>query len=180
MRSLLVRDLMLPLENYPKVALSGTIKDAFMAIREAKLSRVSRMQPPRAVLVMDEGGNITGQLGHLDFLRALEPRYRHLADFDRLAKSWLTPEMTDSVLEMFNWFREDFSEVCLKAGEVKVSEIMRPISESVRPDDALQSAIHAFVVWQSPRLMVIEEGKVVGVIRLADVFDLLGKEIMRV
>jgi len=169
---------MLPLENYPKVSHKGTVKDAFNAIRDAELSRSGRLQPPRAVLVLDSKGHIVGQLGHLDFLRALEPRYRLLADFDKLAKSWLTPEMTESVMEMFNWFREDFSEVCLKAGEVKVTDIMRPISESVSSEDSLQSAIHAFIVWQSPRLMVIDGGKVVGVIRLADVFDLLGKEIM--
>ena len=81
-----VLDIMLPLNEYAVVSIDATLYDAFISLKEAQKKLPKGRQPHRAVLVVDNKGKIVGKLGHLGFLRALEPRYKNLGQLDMISK----------------------------------------------------------------------------------------------
>ena len=82
-----IRELMLPLSDYAVVSHEATLVEALEALKSAsERIQVDRL-PPRAVLVIDEHKKIIGQMGHLDFLRALEPKYNMFGDLSALSRA---------------------------------------------------------------------------------------------
>jgi predicted transcriptional regulator len=60
------------------------------------------------------------------------------------------------------------TDACTRARDVLIRDIMRPITESIDEDASLSEAVHKFVIWQTPRILVTRQGQVTGVLRLAD------------
>jgi CBS domain-containing protein len=56
---------------------------------------------------------------------------------------------------------------------------MHPVTEHVDADAPIGEAIHRLVIYQSLSLPVTSEGRVVGIIRLADVFRIVSKIIKK-
>ena len=80
MKSYSVKDLMVPLSEYATVTEDATLYDAVLSLEEAqeKFEDKHTRYRHRAILVLDKGGNVTGKLGQLDVLRALEPKYKDM------------------------------------------------------------------------------------------------------
>ena len=78
-----VKDLMIPLENYANIHMNSTLLDAALEMRKSQEKLTEGMQPIRAVLVVDSDDNIVGKIGHLAFLKALEPKYNKIIDFEK-------------------------------------------------------------------------------------------------
>ena len=79
-----VKDLMVPLDEYGVVPQDATLIDAILKYEEAMKKRDRSRQPYRAVLVVDNKGQVIGKLGQLAFLKALEPQHHALSDISRL------------------------------------------------------------------------------------------------
>ncbi len=134
------------------------------SIREAveELSRLEQQTAAGAIpeaqslLVVDEEGNLQGLIAMLDILVGIEPSF--LRESEHLAQlSW------DGL----------FEEMIAQAEKRTVAEAMTPVKqlEVVEPDDRLATVIELMVRERQRRLPVVdEEGKVVGMVRLYDVF----------
>ncbi|MFH1862176.1 MAG: CBS domain-containing protein [bacterium] len=170
MSAKLVRELMVPLENYGVISQENTLSEALQEFRSAYGKIQSDRQPPRAVLVSNETGEIVGQLGHLDILKALEPKYSLLGDLKALAQAGLSAEFINSMMTNYRMLQDSLPNLCRSAMNLKVKEIMRPATESIDENALITEAMHKIVLQQSRRLLVTRNGKVVGVIRLADLF----------
>ncbi|NQS98826.1 MAG: CBS domain-containing protein [candidate division Zixibacteria bacterium] len=165
-----VKDLMLSLEEYAVVGQEANLVDVLDALEQAKSSIHPHRQPPRAVLITDEETNIVGQLEFLDFLRALEPQYSLFGNLDCLSKAGLSAEFIDSMMENYNILQDKLPVICKRARYIRVKDVMRPVSESIDEEASVTEAFHKIVVWQSTRILVTRKGKVIGVLRLADLF----------
>jgi predicted transcriptional regulator len=165
-----VGDLMIPLHEYAVVAEEAILGDMIRALKQAQARLGPKRQPPRAVLVIDRGGKVIGQLGYLDFLKALEPKYNLLGDLDILSQAGVSDELIDSIINDLQFFQGSVSEACRRSRKVKIKEIMRPLNESIDENASLSDAIHKFVMWQTPRILVTRQQEVAGILRLADLF----------
>ena len=166
-----VRDLMVPLSLYGTVNEHHTLAQALGALDASRERLQSRGQPARAVLVVDDGGRVVGQVGQVDFLKALEPKFSLLGDLDTIARAGVSEEFVDSLVENLSFFRGTLDDLCHRAGQIEVRLIMRPVRESIDEDAPLTEAIHRLVMWQTMRVLVTRKGVTVGVLRLTDVFE---------
>ena len=178
-----VKELMIPLGDYAVVPSDASLVDAVRTLKAIERRLRPDRQPARAVLVVDSEGVVIGQLGHLEILQALEPRYGLLGDLGVLSKAGVSEELVGSLIENLSFWRGDLEDVCGRARWTKVSELMRPIGESIAEDAPLWEAIHKIVMCQSMRVLVTRGGRVVGVLRLADLFeevsDIIGADEVR-
>lgn len=172
-----VRDLMVPLENYAQVRDDATLREAIAKLRAAQTSRKSDRQPQRAVLVTNRDGKVIGQLGHLDLLRALEPRYSLLGDLDLLSRAGVSGELVDSLVGHLRFWEGDLDSICRRAAGRCVREYMRPLTETIEADATVAEAAHKIVLWQTLRALVTDGETVLGVLRLADLVETVSDRI---
>ncbi|MBN1211008.1 MAG: CBS domain-containing protein [candidate division Zixibacteria bacterium] len=169
-----VKDLMVPLGEYAIVSHTATILDALEALERSQTRLPPGKHRHRAVLVIDDDKKVVGKIGHLGFLRALEPKYSILGDMGKLSRVGLEPQFISSMMDNFRFFEENLSDLCHRACHIRVVDVMRPVEENIDENATINEAIHKLVMWQTLSLLVIREknGKeVVGLLRLSDVFE---------
>lgn len=166
-----IKDLMVPIDEYPIVKEDATLLDVVIALENALSRLPPGRQPYRAVLVADGGGKIVGKIGQLAFLMALEPKYNLLGDLEKLQTAGLSPDLVSLVMDHYRFFEERLSDVCQRRSSMRAADAMHPVSESVDEKASVADAIHKIVMWQQLSLLVTRGDEVVGLIRLADLYD---------
>ena len=174
MKSYTVKDLMVPLSEYATVSEDATLYDAVLALEEAqeKFEDKHTRYRHRAILILDKDGQVIGKVSQLDALRALEPKYQDMLDGKETHKLGISKQFMQSVLEDFNLFANPLDDICRKAGEQNVKIFMSTPTEGeyVAEDASLDIAIHQFVMGQHQSLLVTRDKKILGILRLTDVF----------
>ncbi|UCC79711.1 MAG: CBS domain-containing protein [Candidatus Zixiibacteriota bacterium] len=173
----LVRDLMVLLDDYAVVSKDASLLDAVLALEKAQENLPPDRQPHRAVLVVDENKNVIGKIGQLAFLRALEPKYKIIKDFDKLTKAGVSSEFVSSMMEHFRLFEVGLDDLCQKARSILAGEVMHPVEESIDEKASLSEALHKMVIFQTLSILVTKNKKVVGLLRLSDLFEEIIKNI---
>ncbi|HDZ59171.1 MAG TPA: CBS domain-containing protein [Actinobacteria bacterium] len=118
----------------------------------------------RSLVVVDEEDNLVGLIAMLDILEGMEPPF--MRDTDSFAGiTW------DGM----------FAEFIHQAENNTVADAMTPVSELeiMEPDDRLMTVVEVMVSKRQRRLPVVENGKVVGVVKLYDVFHEVAREMLR-
>ena len=174
MKSYAVKELMVPLSEYATVTEDATLYDAVLALEKAqenfddKHTRYSH----RAILILDKDGNVAGKLSQLDVLKALEPKYQEMIQGQGSQRFGFTKKFMQSMLEDYSLFTSPLNDICCKAGEQPVKKFMQTPTEGeyVSDDRSLDVAIHQLIMGQHQSLLVTRDDKIVGVLRLTDVF----------
>lgn len=165
-----VKDLMLPLDEYAVVPEDATLVDALVALEEAQGDLPPGRHPHRAVLVVDKGGTIVGKLGHLAFLKAMEPKYALLGDIQTLSRAGLSSEFITDMMSNMRFWGDESPGMRRRAHAVRVKDAMRKVDENIDENASLMEAIHCLVMWQTLSTLVTRNGQVVGILRLTDLF----------
>jgi len=173
-KSYTVKDLMVPLSEYATVTEDATLYDAVLSLEEAqeKFEDKHTRYRHRAILMLDKNGNVVGKLSQLDVLRALEPKYRDMIQGEGSQRYGFTKKFMKSMLKDYNLFANPLDDICRKAGEQPVKKYMQTPTEGefVSEDASLETAIHQLILGNSQSLLVTGDEKIVGVLRLTDVF----------
>ena len=76
------------------------------------------------------------------------------------------------MLEDYNLFSKPMDDICRKAGEQNVQIFMSTLTEGeyVSENATLDVAIHQFIMGHHQSLLVTAGEKIVGILRLTDVF----------
>ena len=172
-----INELMLPLDEYAVVEEEATMIDAIRELDTAQKKLPASRQPHRAVLVINDKGEIVGKLGQLVFLKALEPKYDNIGDIDRLSSSGWSSDFLSSVMDNMRLWKESFADYVRRAENTKIKEVMHPITEYIDIDAPLSEAVHKLVMYQTLSILVKKGDKVVGILRLADVFTEIADKI---
>ena len=172
-----VRDLMIPLEEYAVVGPEASLYDAVLALDSSQRTLPAGRQPHRAVLVVGADGRVIGKLGHLAFLKALEPRYDAMGDLATLSRVGLSGDFISSMMGHMQLWKDDFEDICQRARHTRIKDVMRPVTESIPADAPLREALHSIIVHQSLSLLVTRDGEVVGILRLSDLFAAVTQQI---
>ena len=174
MEELTVKDLMVPLEEYATVSEEATLFEAVMALEAAqgKIDRTQHKYLHRAILVLDKGGNVVGKISQMDVLRALEPKYKELGDAVSISRVGFSPAFLKSMMEKQAFWDLPIRNVCTIAAERKVKEFMHALTEGeyIEETASLPVAIHMLVMGHHHSLLVTSGEKIVGILRLTDVF----------
>jgi len=118
MKTVCVKDLMIPLDEYATVPKDATLYDAIIALEKALQDFDQKRYPHRAILVYEgEKGNIVGKVGQLDVLKALEPKYEKMMEKGgSLARFGFGRQFKKSLLEQYKLWDKPLSDVCKKIG----------------------------------------------------------------
>jgi predicted transcriptional regulator len=115
---------------------------------------------------------IVGKISQLDVLRALEPRYEKLGDMRAMSRAGLSAQFVKDMITSMAFCDTSLMDMCGKATRIKIKDFMHSLEEgeSVDMDASLCEAIHMLVMGHHQKLLVAKEGRIVGVLRLSDVF----------
>jgi CBS domain-containing protein len=166
----LVKDLMLPLSEYAVVNEDATLLEALKVLENA-LDHLPPGKPlHRAVLVTDNEGQIVGKLGLHGFIAALEPKYTNLGNLESLSKAGISETFVRSAMQTFQFWEDDINDVCRRAHNIKVGEVMKPVKAHIEEDASLTEAIHLLLMWHTQSLLVMRGDEIRGILRLSDLF----------
>jgi len=174
-----VKDLMVPIDEYPVVAPETTMLDAISALNEAQKKRPAHLQPYRAVLVKDSKGNVIGKLGQLAFLKALEPKNTMLGDLEKLRFAGVSDDLMRTMIGHYRFFEEALPDLCARGRNLLVKEAMNPVTESIDENAYLCEAISKIVLYQQLSILVTRGNKAVGLLRLSDLCDEVARQMKK-
>jgi len=172
MEIITVEELIVPLEEYATVEKDATLYDAVLALEKAQENFSKNRYLHRAVLVLNEDGNVLGKVSQLDVLRALEPKYGDMGDMRYLSRTGFSADFIKSIMDKYALCEIPLTEMCGRATALKVTDFMyRPTEgEYIEANAALCEAIHLLIMGCHQSLLVTRDDKVVGILRLVDVF----------
>lgn len=162
-----IKDILIPLAEYPHIRSNATLRDAFAALRKCQ---VDSQHAYRHVLVLDETDHLVGQLGMHDLLRALLPDFLQdhghfegaQPDYPSLAMIW-----------------QDTCETqCQEMADKPVLPFMGTVKNKLKLGDPLTLAAYFMAVSRASILPVTEGNRVIGVVRLLDVFNAASKVVL--
>ncbi len=173
-----IKEIMIPVESYANVNQNLSLYDAIIAIRKAQEKLTPGMPAIRGVLVRDDENNIVGKMGHLAFLKALEPKYNNFVDFENLNRAGVNADLISSMIDNLRLWQDDLISICKRASSIKVKDAMKSESESIDENASINEAIHKIIIMQSLSLLVKSSSKIVGIIRLSDLFHEVERHII--
>lgn len=151
-----VKDLVIPLSDYPHMPYWGTLREAIAQLN------VAYDTGHHTVLVFDEAYKLVGMLLQKDMLKGLEPKFaQHYEDG--------VPILWENLLE---------------AGSEKqlarpIKEFMSQVTATVDAQDNILKASHIMVHENASLLPVMEGDKLVGVVRMGDVFHEITNAVLK-
>jgi DNA-binding NarL/FixJ family response regulator len=152
-----VKDLMIPLKDYPHIPYWFTLRQAMAILREAAIKFEGSFEL-RAVLVFDEKYQLMGMLTLRDVVRGLEPKFAKDAG---LIKA--DPNLAVLMGDMFGSNMKEQS-------QKPVSEVMSPIKVTVNGEDLITKALILMIQENVGMMPVLLDKKVVGMVRMNELF----------
>ncbi|MFH0786203.1 MAG: CBS domain-containing protein [Pseudomonadota bacterium] len=160
-----VKDLMIPLTDYPHIPYWFNIKQAIAIVKKAALGLEGKLEPT-ILLIFDEKYQLMGSLSMKDLIRGIEKKFSRSGDW--MSKEWDTPVFFEGL----------FTAGVKEEAEKPVSEIMSPIKETAQAEDSIIKAIYNMMEKDLILLPVLDKGAVVGVIRLNEIFNEIAKLVL--
>ncbi len=166
-----VRDIMGRVLDFPFAPQWCTVKQAIDILQKA-LPETGGSVHPIGLLVFDERNNLLGSLGIREILRGLEPR------FLSPSKEAQMPEQSEMELSLI--WDTLFDSQAKDLADHKVSEFMIPVRFFLDPEDPVTKAAYLMVHNNLTFLPVLEEKKkLVGVVKMVDVFQQLSNLLLQ-
>ncbi|MGD8362028.1 MAG: CBS domain-containing protein [Gemmatimonadota bacterium] len=169
-----LRELMIPLEEYPWVRIDDTLGHAVRVIEAARLEVGQRASLPRVLLVFDHDDDLVGIVRRRDILRGLEPSLLVDQPLEYRAKLFevaADPHLAELSSELSKEVTLDRVVKGLRdQANRPVEDVLRPIPASLGPDDQVMKAVYDMVSLNQSLIPVVEDDKVIGVVRSVDVF----------
>lgn len=160
-----VKELMIPLEDYPHIPYWFTLRQAMAIIREAAIKFEGSFEP-RAVLVFDEKYQLMGILTLRDIIKGLEPRFLKETNLVKM-----DPSLTVLVADLLGPQIKEHA-------QRPVSEVMSPIQATVDGNAPIVKALYLMIKENVGSMPVILDDKVAGMIRLSDLFGEIAKVVL--
>lgn len=171
----LVKDLMIPLSDYATVSRDASLMEAMHALKNENKMHGERPYRHRAVLVLDEKGNVVGKASQVDMMRALEPNYQKIGTDIDLSRFGFSSAFINATLKQFDLWERPLEELYRSLKEIRVADVMYTPADHqrVKDTDTLAMAIHQIVMGRHQSLLVTKGKKVLGILRSTDVFNAL-------
>lgn len=175
MKTIKVKEIMVPLAECGTLHKEATLHEAVLALEKAQ----QEARRHNAVLILDDNQDVVGKIEQLDAIRGFEPEYRNMGELRGLSRSGFSARFIKSMIDKYNLWESALGDICRKAANAKVTDmIYSPTAlEYVEEDATLDQAAHQFVIGHHQSLLVTRADKVIGILRLADIFTEICKAV---
>ena len=164
-----VRDIFIPLGEFPHLHQDATLREAFALLHQKHTSGGWRY---RHLMVFDERNTLVGILSLRDLMRALMPQYLKA----NLSSQYSGPAPDEVSLSLI--WQQSFQNQCGYLAETKVSKYMVTVLDLVQADAPLTRAAYLMVARQVDMLPVLEGERVVGAVRIVDIFNQAAEKVL--
>jgi predicted transcriptional regulator len=162
----LVKDLYVPIDEYPHITLDVPVKEAFAILKKSYAQGCGF----RTILAVDEENHLKGVLTLRDLIRVAVPGFLKKKETARSGLQPYQPVDQDYPALLLIW-QEDFAGKSRAEAEKLVGEVMSPIEHVVKLDDAMAKCAYLLIKHDMIVIPVIDDDHVIGVIRMVDIFN---------
>ena len=179
MKTIKVKDWMVPLDEHITISEDSTLQEAVLALEGAGERFDLRGCRHEAVLVLEKGGRVIGKLSQLDVLRCLEPKVRGTRGHEEDIRLWTECRVLRSMIDRYGLWKALLDEICRKAARMRVGDIARtPLEgEIIEVEASINQAAHQLIIGHHQSLMATSKGEIVGVLLLTDMFQRIGERL---
>lgn len=173
MKTKTVKDIMIPLSEYTTISEEATLYEAILALEKGQEEFDQTHNQHKSILVYNGNQEITGKISQLDVLRGLEHGYKKIGDLRYVSHSGFSAKFIKSFVEQYGFWQRPLGEICRKSVQTKIKDFMYTPTEGefVEQDASLDEAIHQLIMGHHHSLLVTRDKKIVGVLRLKDMFS---------
>lgn len=166
-----VEKLMVSLSEYATVRVGSTLYEAIFALEKAQEEFDQAKYKHRGMLILNDKGRVIGKLNHLDALQALEPETEDDVE-TTLFYYGFSKDFVRDVSRRRRMEGAPLANLRQKAVTLKVEDLMRhtEVDECIDYRAGLDMAIHQLTREKLRSLLVVRDGDIIGILRLADVF----------
>jgi CBS domain-containing protein len=160
----IVRDLVIPLKDFPHLYEHETLHDAVEVLLSYTCGEYGRIRYAD-ILVLNDKNQLSGRVTLQDILMSLDPRFKEAskvsvfkgkgAEFSNLITLW----------------EDSFFVECTKWSHVPIKDLMSPIKHIVKGSDPVLRALAVMINTKISVMPAVDEGRVIGVIRLKEIFS---------
>ncbi len=174
MNKFTVKDLMVPLSEYATVQEGSTLFDAVLALEKAQEEFDYEHTPyhHRAVLILNKDKKVIGKLSQLGVLRAMLPKNELIQQIEDISRFGFSTSLINSLREKYRLEESILDGIYKKAIQMKVEDYMQTPSEGEYVDEktSIDTAMYQIVIGTHLSLIVTRGDKIVGLLRMSDVF----------
>ena len=159
------RDIMVPLDDYPHAYDTQTLREAVRLLETSEIHRGGRTSMPRILLVFDANNQLLGMARRRDILRGLEPHFHGDLDLthpEMHVQTAIDPNLSELI-------GSDDTDRLDHRLEQPLGDVVRELAGRVDVDDSLMRVVRELVGDDTHIAAVLEDDKVVGVVRSLDV-----------
>ncbi len=182
MKTIMVRDLMIPVESYTTVPLDATLYEAVVALDNSQRSTDPLRYKHRAIFVLDRNGEVIGKMNMKSILSALKPESLNKEGEEVLSREGYSPDLIQSLTEKNVLWIDPLQIACDRASQLMVIDVVKPpkraelIDESATLGDALQQLL----VYPFYSLLVMKNDyEIIGILRLSDLYATVCREMKK-
>lgn len=163
MKTIKVRDIMVPLAECGTLYEEASLHEVVSALEEGQHG---------TVLLVDKNHDVVGKIDQLDVIRGFEPGYKKMGELRGISRSGFSAGFVKSMADTYSLWEGALENICRKAAKAKVADMMYTPTELeyVEKDATLDQAAHQLVAGHHQSLLVTGANKVVGILRLDNVF----------
>ncbi|MGB5985436.1 MAG: response regulator [Desulfobacterales bacterium] len=168
-----VAGVMVPLADYTVLTGEKTLAESVLKLKNSFASRFSTSSimetGHRSILVMDPRNTAIGILTIIDLITYLLPPYL----------SAPKPSTADSIQYSPMFWNGMFSKTVKESSQVQIKEIMSPTPLTIESEASLMEAAYMMKQHGARRLLVLQAGEAVGIVREQDLFFEIEKILSR-
>lgn len=169
------RDITVPIENYPHTLDTQTLGDAVKLLQEAQIQFSGKTSMPRILLVFDDSNQLLGMVRRRDILRGLEPDFHRDLNVTHPEIHILT-EIDPNLSDLAD---PTDTEALRQRLDKPIGSVVREMPGRVNVDDSLMRAARELVGNDTHIAAVVDDGKVVGVVRSLDLLHAMTEELVQ-
>jgi len=126
MKSVRVKELMVPIDSYATVPPEATLREAILALDRSQQALTPSQHKHRAILVLDSEGELLGKIALSDIISALAPDFSEVTELKGLSVSGLNLETIQSMLEANPVWHDPMQFLCDRSPHLNAREIAQP------------------------------------------------------
>lgn len=171
MEKMKVKDLMVPVDQFPKIADTASLFDALFSLEKAQEAFLSGKSAQRIMLVENEKKQIIGKISPIDLFKGLEKKYNQV-NVEKTLEKFGLKYIWSGMRKEYDLWESPFKDLCRKAGDIHVKDFVKIPNEGQTVDakDTLSKCFHLFVVNRHDTLFVMEKNEFIGMLRFSDVY----------